>query len=396
MVERMTDKRTVVGVPFYDGEGTEVLEACLENIDNCLGGLNIDAKIVVGINGPRASQQKPISYEISRSRYNADVNFIKTPPGIVNAEKAIGRYAAREGCRRIFLTDADISRLPMALANLWNEGDKPIVGSNYTTYPLEIMTGSGIELSPQEIAFMRIFEADKQPLAREFTYKYRPALRLKGSLLLVDTSIIGAMFGCQSITSDSQMNGFVPEKERQIVLDSAFLHFARVDITDHIQARLRHFRAAESVNNLDVFARKSLIYKPSTADEVARLILEKYPAATRVVSDFLLQCALRYKVAEICRTIARGRKYNPKLTKASFGEVNLEIDIRSFNEAARRIEDLMGLVNWEGLNAPVTKGNGTTHNGGHRAPINLEPFLASREHRQIILDNLGLDKDANV
>ena len=32
MVERLTDKRTVVGVPFYDGEGIDVLDACLRNI----------------------------------------------------------------------------------------------------------------------------------------------------------------------------------------------------------------------------------------------------------------------------------------------------------------------------------------------------------------------------
>ena len=38
----------------------------------------------------------------NRSGYNTEVKFIKVPSGIVNAEKAIGRYAARRGCRRIF------------------------------------------------------------------------------------------------------------------------------------------------------------------------------------------------------------------------------------------------------------------------------------------------------
>lgn len=384
------------GSLFYDGEGIEVLEACLQNIDDCLGQLNIDAKIIVGINGPRISQKDPLSYKINKSKYNADVKFIKTPPGIVNAEKTIGRRATEEGYERIFLTDADISRLPMALANLWSEGDKPVVGANYATYPLEIVTGSGIELSPQEIAFIRIFEADKHPLAREFTRKHRPTRRLKGSLLLVDTSIISTMFGYQGITSDSRMNSLVPEEDRQVVLNSAFLHFARVDITDHIQARLRHFKAAESVNDLDVFARRSLMYEPDTANEVARHILQKYPRANEVASDFLLQCALRYKVADICRTVASGEKYTPKLTESSFEGIDLVTHVRDFGEATKRIESLMGLVDWEGLNSPVTKGSGTTQNGGHRVPIDLKPFLSSDEHRQIILDRLGLDKDTNV
>ncbi len=396
MAERLIDKRTVVGVPFYDGEGIEVLEACLQNIDDCLGQLNIDAKIVVGINGPRISQKDPLSYKINKSKYNADVKFIKTPPGIVNAEKTIGRRAVEEGYERIFLTDADISRLPMALANLWNEGNKPVAGSNYATYPLEIITGSGIDLSPQEIAFMRIFEADKHPLAWEFTHKHRPTRRLKGSLLLVDTSIIRTMFGYQGITSDSRMNRLVPEEDRQEVLNSAFLHFARVDITDHIQARLRHFRAAESVNDLNVFARKSLMYESDTANEVARHIMQKYPRASEVASDFLLQCALRYKVAEICRAIASGETYTPKLTEESFEEIDLITQVKDFKEASRRIESLMGLVDWELLNAPVTRGSGITQNGGHRVPIDLKPFLASDEHRQVILDSLGLDKDTNV
>ena len=396
MIERVNDKRTVVGVPFYDGEGVEVLEACLQNIDNCLGRSNIDAKIVVGINGPKASQKDPLSYKINKSKYNADIKFIKTPPGIVNAEKTIGRRAVEEGYERIFLTDADVSRLPMALANLWNEGDKPVVGSNYATYPLEIVTGSGIKLSAQEIALMRIFEADKHPLAREFTHRHRPTRRLKGSLLLVDTNIIRTMFGYQGITSDSRMNSLIPEEGRQVVLNSAFLHFARVDITDHIQARLRHFKAAESVNDLDIFTRRSLMYEPDVANEVARHILQKYPRATEVASDFLMQCALRYKVAEICRPIAERKKYTPKFTEASFEEIDFVTEVRDFDEAVRRIESLMRLVDWESLNAPVTRGSGTTQNGQHRVPIDLKPFLTSEEHRQFILDRLGLDKDTNV
>lgn len=284
----------------------------------------------------------------------------------------------------------------MALHHLWHEGDKPVVGANYATYPLGILIGFGIKLTPQEIAFMRIFEADKHPLAREFTDQHRPVKRLKGSLLLVDTKIIKTMFGYQSITSDSQMNRFVPSSDRQVVLNAAFMHFARVDITDHIQARLRHFRAAEAVRNLDVFARKSLIYSPRVADQIARKIVQKYPQATEVASDFLLQCALRHQIAETCCAIASGKKYEPCVPNASFDEAGLTTGVSSFKEASDKIARILGLVDWDGLCLPVTNGKGITQSDQPRVPIDLEPFLESKTHRKIILSHLGLDENAKV
>lgn len=227
MKERLSENKTIVGIPFYDGEKTEVLKTCLLNIDECLNQLNIDAKIVIGVNGPRVSQSRqPLSYIIDKSKYNADIKFIKTPPGLVNSTKTISRLAEDEGYKRIFITDADISRLPMSLHNLWQQGDKPIVGCNYCTYPLEILIGSGLSFTNQEIAFMKVFEADKHPLAREFTSRYRPIKRLKGSLLLVDTNIVQTMFGYQNITSDSRMNNIIPNSQRQIVETASFMHYA--------------------------------------------------------------------------------------------------------------------------------------------------------------------------
>jgi len=396
MVERLTDKRTVVGVPFYDGEGIDVLDACLRNIDGCLGELGVDAEIVVGINGPRVSQgQIPLSYEIDKSRFNANVRFIKTPPGLVNAEKTIGRRAKEDGYQRIFLTDADISRLPRAFYNMWHEGDKPVVGANYATYPLEVLIGAGIKLSPQEIAFMRIFEADKHPLAREFTTVHRPQKRLKGSLLLVDTKIIKMMFGCQGITSDSRMNSLLAASDKQVVMNAAFMHFARIDLADHVQARLRHFRAAMAENNLDVFARKSLIYSQEMANEIAVNIVAKYPGATSIASDFLLQCALRYQVAELCSAVAAGKKYEPNLPDSSSASGGLTIEVHTFSEASRVIATLFGQVDWDCLDHPVTNGKGITQ-GQSRKPIDLGPFLNSEPHKQLILSHLGLDEKAEI
>ena len=389
-------ERTIVGVPFYDGEGPAVLRACLKNIDGCLSKLNMDAQIVVGINGPQVSMGKdPLSYMIDRSEYNADVIFIKTPPGLVNAEKTIGRYALNRGYKRVFLTDADVSRLPRALFNLWEKGNKPLVGANYSTYPIEILTGAGMDLSQQEITFMRIFEADKHPLAREFTFPHRPEKRLKGSLLLVDTKLINMMFGVQSITSDSCMNQLVPNSDRQLVPDAAFMHFARVDITDHIQARLRHFKAAASLGNLETFSRKSLIYSPSMANEIAQKILAKNPEAVEVASDFLLQCALRHQVARICKAIASRKACEFRFPAVPFTTISTA-PVASFREANQRITQYLGQVNWESLNSPVTDGKGITNSSQSRTPIELEPFLNSSKDRQVILDHLGLSENDQV
>lgn len=395
MKDRLLETKTVVGIPFYDGESVEVLEACLQNVDKCLNGLDIDAKIVVGVNGPSVSQGKqPLSYVIDRSKYNADIKFIKTPPGLVNSTRTIAKQAEVEGHKRIFLTDADISRFPLSLHNLWENGDKQINGCNYSTYPIEILIGSGLTFSKNEIAFMKVFEADKHPLAREFTTQYRPIERLKGSLLLLDTDVVQAMYGYQNITSDSRMNHIIPKDARKAVDTACFMHYARIDIVDHIKARLRHFRAARATGDLQTFSKKSLIYEKKIADQIANNILAKYPEAHEVASNFLLQTALRYKVAEICTNIALGNKHEFKPDNPQ-SEVDFVRPVKNFAEAYGRMSTFLNGIDWNCLNGAVSNGNGTTQNE-QRIPIDLEPFLKSNKHREIIFSHLGLRKDANV
>lgn len=68
------ENKTLIGVPFYDGEGLEVLSACLTNLDRCLNTLNLDAEIVIGINGPRVSKgQFPLSDGVDKSQFNANI-----------------------------------------------------------------------------------------------------------------------------------------------------------------------------------------------------------------------------------------------------------------------------------------------------------------------------------
>jgi len=391
----MTETRTIIGIPFYDGEKPEVLTTCLLNINHCLNTLGVDARIIVGVNGPRVSLgQPPLPEGVDRSRFNADIEFRKTLPGIVPAEKEICSLAERDGCQRVFLTDADISRLPMSLHHLWNQGDKPIVGANYATYPPEILKASGVDITPNEMALMRIFEADKHPMAREFTLGYRPRKRIKGSLLLLDPHIGRTMFGNQNITSDSRMNRLVPETERQVVEEAAFMHYPRTDLVDYIRARLRHFRAAATENDLDSCYRRELIYDPKTADDIALKIVEKYPGSAEVASNFLLQCALRYQVAEICRTIVSGKKHKSRFPTTTAETVENTV-VHNFKEASVVIQNLLRQVDLLNLDTPASNGKGITQED-HRLPIDLNPFLVLKEYKRIILDNLGLPENANV
>ncbi len=387
---KTVENKTIVGVPFYDQEGLEVLEACIGNIDTCLNNLGLDAKIIIGINGPRVSMGlQPLAWEIDLSKYNADVEFIKTRPGIVATEKAICAKAQEEGFKRIFLTDADISRLPNSLNHMWNQGDCPVVGANYCAYPPEILIQAGVKLTKEQIALMSIFEADKHPQAKEFTWPYRPEKRLKGSLLLVETDIASTMFGCQGITSDSIMNSNVPMDQRQIISDASFMHYARISIIDHVQARVRHFRAADADNQLESFYKKSIIYSPEKADEIAKKMVEKDPMAKLTASNFLLQCALRHQVADICKNVVLKKNCTQPPERVT-NTVDFTTLVSCFSEAMTIIASKLSLIDWNCLNTPEANGKGTTQNNLPRVPINLEPFLAISEYRTLIASHLGL------
>lgn len=390
------ENKTLVGVPFYDQEGLEVLEACICNIDSCLNNLGVDAKIVVGINGPRVSMGlQPLAWMIDMSKYNADVEFIKTRPGIVAAEKAICTKAQEEGYKRIFLTDADISRLPNSMNYMWSQGNCPVVGAGYCAYPPEILALAEVKLTKEQITLMNIFEADKHPQVREFTWPYRPEKRLKGSLLLVDTDIVSIMFGYQGITSDSRMNNNIPKDQRQIIQDASFMHYARIDIVDYVQARIRHFRAADAENQLESFYRKSIIYSSEKADEIAKKMIEKDPTAKMAASNFLLQCALRHQVADICKSVVL-RKNCSQLFYQVDNTSSLATVVSGFSEAMTIMAGILGNIDWDCLNTPEANGKGTTQNNLPRSPINLEPFLAIKEYRELITRYLGLPVTVNI
>ncbi len=382
----------LVGIPLYDGEKPETLHACLENIDKGLNRIDRNVNIqgiVVGINGPRTSMSRtPLCGTVVSSRYNADVRVIHTPPGIVRATKTIAQFALNRGIGRICLTDADIWRFPLALRNLYDAACKPVAGANYSAYPPELLIEAGVPVTEQELRLARIFEADKSPLARPFTTGYRPANRLRGSLLLVEAARVLSMYGCQSITSDSQMNMNVPSEERQLVPYAAYLHPPRFDLTDHIQARLRHWRAAYAAGCLDEFRARSNIYRNNAESIAQQILTQQDGGAPQAASDFLLQCALRNEVSRICASTVLGKPYR---TQRASNSGLFSGNVTSLVEADNVIRGLVSdQTVWDRLKDPVTKGSGTTQDSPVREPVDFGKFMQSTAHRNIIYGRLGL------
>ncbi len=381
--------RTIVGVPFYDGEGLPVLEACLSDIDHGLNNLAVDAKIVVGINGPMVCMgSEPLSKQVNKSKYNADITFVKTLPGQVASLNQIARIAVDEGVGKIFLTDADISRMPDVFTRMWNEGERPLVGVKYSAYPVEIMLDAGCQLSEQEIALINIFEADKHPLVRNAMGDLRPNTRVKGSLMLVDSNLASRMHGFQKTTPDSRMNFHVGEDARQVLNSTGFFHYPRVDLEDHMRARLRHYKAAASENRQEMHHRKELSVTPDQIENIAKDVLSTHPFATEQVSNLLLRTALRIKVATTCNELARGKVISPTVYQS---EVDWKTPVHNYREAESRIESFMAQVDWSEVQSPTSNGNGTTQNNA-RIPIDLSVYAEDPARNELLRSYLGVEK----
>ncbi|MBN1168459.1 hypothetical protein JXA63_01060 [Candidatus Woesebacteria bacterium] len=394
MKVELNSNRTMVGIPFYDAEGEEVLEACLSDVDRALNNLGVDAQIVVGINGPMTCRgYEPLSQSINRSKYNASVRFIKTLPGQVAALNQLACHGVDMQCERIFLTDADISRLPDSLGAMWTEGSKPLVGARYSAYPIELMMDAGIEISDEEAGLIEIFEADKHPSVRRYVSDLRPKNRVKGSLMLVDINYAQSMHGDQKVTPDSRMNFNIGQTDRQIVDRAGFMHYPRTSLTDHIQARVRHFRAASAEGRLDIQYRKELFPSPCQVESIAEQIIFDDPTALKEVSNLLLRSALRQEVAGICRDIADDSFTEWWGQRFSNEETDLNTLVHSFQEAQCRICRLLRNVNWHDLDSAASNGHGTTQSSKSRIPINLEPYMKNINYRRMIFSYLGVEED---
>jgi hypothetical protein len=133
-------EKSLVGLPFYEKESQEGLDITLKNIDDRLNELDVDTSVIVQVNGPETAQGQGIDFNIDQSKYNAEIEVVKSDKlGQTRALNDLMAEAAFRGIQRAFMTDADIYRFPGSMKAMWEQADKPVVGARYRPYPVEVV-----------------------------------------------------------------------------------------------------------------------------------------------------------------------------------------------------------------------------------------------------------------
>lgn len=387
----MTRKaETLVGVPFYEKEGQLTLDTTLKNIDDCLNTLDVDASIVVMVNGPLTAGGNPPALEANNSRYNAEISLVNSPKkGQVSAINDMVVHAAACDMDKVFITDADIYRFPDSLNQMWEQADKPLVGAHYRPYPLEVVEAEYGQLPLQEQLLYQIFDGDQSPLVRQILKRHgiNRETRVKGSLMLLDVHKAQDMHDRQDIVSDSVINRKIKANESRLAEDAYFMHMGRVDMTDHIKARLRHYRGATARNDLTGFTRNQVqLPSEEVMNHIAEEIRETVPNGDYHAMLYLARCAIRSQVDEVCRGIVLEQWDEtklPELNPMSMHEVTSYADAKS--ATSRFFID----VDWADVQGFAIQAAPTTQED-FRAPIDLAPYLSHKRFGGIILESLGV------
>lgn len=392
----MQHAEAIVGVPFFEAEAEGSLAAALSNIDTCLNNVNIDASIVVVVNGPETAQGNAPRLTVEHSRYNSEIRLLRGERlGQANAINDIAAYAGNLGLSRVFITDADISRFPHSMQRMLESADKPLVGAQYAAYPLEIVSDVMPNLSSNEKLLYQVFEGDKSFSARRAQEAHniiRPQ-RVKGSLMLLDVGIASELHDGPEVApaSDSVINRLTGADQTMIAEDAYFMHWGRVDLTDHIKARLRHYRAAVFNNNLQEFLQYQVSVPLEKVDIIASDIRMDPQGGMLDASLYLLRNALRRHVETVCMDIATGREPNPFKVEEQVNPFN----IMTFDEAILAVRSLMSTVRWKELRQYTWKDTAITQTELPRVALDLSPYITKSYYRDAILKSLGItDREA--
>lgn len=384
-------ERTIVGLPLYEKESREGLEVTLENIDDRLNELGIDSPIVIQVNGPETAAGNPPDLVINQSKYNAEIEVIHSDQiGQTRALNNLIATAAIRGVKHAFMTDADIYRFPNSMKEMWEQGDHPVVGARYQPYPIEVVESEFGQLTLEEKLLYQIFNGDQLPQVREVLRRNGLDRKdwVKASLMLLEVNAVHGMHGNQHHVTDSVMNRTMGLERSQIVNGAYFMHMGRVDMGDHIKARLRHFRGAAANNDLDTFLHKEILLpSEKIIDTMAQQIRESYPDGDFFAMLYLARCAVRERVNQICYDIVTN-----EWDLDSLGEVDpmSMSDVRTFRDAKRAISRFMVNVNWEDVTGfavgppPVTQER-------LRQPFNFERHLRDGKLAQSVMKSFGIE-----
>ena len=384
------ENKTFGGVPFFEKEGQVTLDVTLQNLDDRLNELDVDANIIVQINGPETALGKQTGLEVDQSKYNAtiELNHVQER-GQAASMNILSEVAAERGIDRYFLTDADVYRFPHSLEEMWKiDPSYKIIGAKYRPYPIKIVQEQFGALTWQEKMLYHVFDGDQTPEARGALARNGLARKpwVKASLMLVDSATARDMHGNQVNATDSVMNRIVSERDIAVSEDAYFMHMGRVDMTDHIMARLRHFRAAKARGQLDIFLQKEIgLPSDEIMNAVAKDIRSSSDRGDYYAMLYLCRCAVREAVNDICTNIA-----NNTWNLSDLDDINPMSmkDVKTIRQAREASTQFFADVHWDqllgyGIEAPPTTQERL------RQPFLLDRFLQETSYRDRIVRSLG-------
>ena len=275
---------------------------------------------------------------------------------------------------RIFLTDADIFRFTDSLDALWGR-EAIIVGARYRPYPIEIVEAEFGELTYEERLLYQIFDRDQLPQVRHTLAKHGIDRRdwVKASLMLVDVEQSKGMHAGQNQATDSIMNRMISKNDIQIAQDAFFMHTGRADMTDHIKARIRHFKAADSRGELDTFLHKEIrLPDIDTIDRIAEEVRSNYERGDFYAMLYLARCAVREKVNDICMQITQGTWDESSLPHISPRSL---ADVSSYENAKDAVARFFVDVDWNEIRGYADSVPSTTQERLRR-PFDVARHLA--------------------
>lgn len=394
----MKRKEFLIGIPLYSKENLGLITFALTNLHRCIRNYP-DTEILFAVNGPNSKD-----FATSLMERNGNVRIIRSLTGVAQATKSICYWARDRGYDRILFTDVDIYRFPHSIERLYEESIRKsdnLIYANYSAYPLEVLEAGGIKLSDEEKILWRIFQADKHPLIRPFVEEKRKK-RFKSSLVIGNPEIFLRGLNSQNITTDSVIAGKIDSYCQ--VKNAAFMHHGRVDLTDYIQARFRHIRAAIEEGRFNTsYYRQEVIYTPKEAQQIAEQILSLYPnneEYKEAVKFFLLQAALRHLVYEVGRELFlfKNKNFLERFPIQDFSINSIaNKEVLTYQEAYEIIKSIVGKVAYQiDPFSKTTRGMGITQEEW-RFPIDVEIAIQERPYlSQIVHGWLGLDINEEI
>ncbi|NMB57129.1 hypothetical protein GYA19_04315 [Candidatus Beckwithbacteria bacterium] len=309
-----------IGVPFHENENRKVFSRCVANLSTCLAGLDSDisAQIFFIVNGPETNQRRLRSYGNNDPR----IRIMHLPDANRAASVShFANYINEQGYSpAIFITDADIYREPDCLLKMQEaKGNGTVlVATQHRVYPLDWLKNQ-VKLSEEEKFWYQVFEGDKDPrilpILETFGFSGLDInkMKIKESLVLVDTNIAIGMHGKYHQASESLISRAIP-REKIAIADTWFYHMGRVSLKDHVIARLRHFYSAKIEGFLEeMYQSEILSESPEELNLIAETIVRK--VSIEAAEFFLLRCALRNLVARYCIDfVSNNLPYDQSLT----------------------------------------------------------------------------------